>query len=86
MKRNKLVDVRDHAFEWLERLKDDDITREDIDKAKVVANLCKVIVDSSKVEVMQMQLIRKTYDKVVPISDFFEITEAKIQQLDQSKS
>lgn len=85
MARNKLIDVRNHAFEWLEKLQDEDFDIEDLDKAKVAANLCKVIVDSAKVEVQHMQVLRKTYDRVVPTSDFFELSEAKMQALDQQK-
>ena len=85
MARNKLIDVRNHAFEWLEKLSDEDFDLDDLDKAKVAANLCKVIVDSAKVEVQHMQVLRKTYEKVVPVSDFFDLTESKVNALDANK-
>jgi hypothetical protein len=85
MPRNKLGDVRDHAFEWLEKLQDEDFDITELDKAKVAANLCKVIVDSAKVEVAFMQLLRKTYGSIVPPSDFFEFNEAKMKALAQQR-
>lgn len=52
MPKNKLTDLRDHLFETLERLKDDDKPlAAEIDRAKAIADVARVIVDSAKVEV-----------------------------------
>lgn len=48
--RNKIDDLRDHLFETLEALKDDEKPM-DLDRARAVAEVAKVIVESAKVEV-----------------------------------
>lgn len=50
MAKNKIDDLRNHLFETLEALKDDDKPME-IDRAKAIADVARVIVDSVKVEV-----------------------------------
>lgn len=50
MPRNKIDDLRNHLFETLEALKDKDDPME-VDRARAVAEVARVIVDSSKVEV-----------------------------------
>lgn len=47
---NKIDDLRRHLFETLEALKDEDNPM-DLDRARAVANVARVIVDSAKVEV-----------------------------------
>jgi predicted RNA methylase len=46
--KNKLSDLRDHLFETIEQLKDGDMQ---IDKAKTIADVAQVIINSAKVEV-----------------------------------
>lgn len=48
--KNKIEDLRDHLFETIEMLKDPDKPM-DIDRARAVSDVAKVIVDSAKVEV-----------------------------------
>jgi hypothetical protein len=48
--KNKIDDLRNHLFETLEALKDRDNPM-DIERAKAVADVAKVIVESAKVEV-----------------------------------
>lgn len=48
--KNKIEDLRNHLFETLEALKDDEKPM-DIARAKAVADVARVIVDSAKVEV-----------------------------------
>jgi hypothetical protein len=48
--KNKIEDLRDHLFETLEALKDPDKPM-DIARAKAVADVARVIVESAKVEV-----------------------------------
>lgn len=50
MAKNKIDDLRNHLFETLEALKDDEKPM-DLDRARAVADVAKVIVDSAKVEV-----------------------------------
>jgi hypothetical protein len=55
MARNKMEDVRDHIFLALERLNDEDCKDKNVDeeyqKAKAIANLANVIIQSAKVEI-----------------------------------
>lgn len=55
MAKNKINDLRDHLFETLEALKDPDKPM-DIERAKAVADVARVIVDSAKVEVQFLQV------------------------------
>ena len=48
--KNKIDDLRNHLFETLEALKDEDKPM-DLDRARAVADVARVIVDSAKVEV-----------------------------------
>lgn len=50
MAKNKIDDLRNHLFETLEALKDTEKPM-DIDRAKAIADVARVIVDSAKVEV-----------------------------------
>jgi len=55
MARNKLSDLRDHMFAALERLDDEELTTEqiknEIDKAKSIAMVGSVIINSAKIEI-----------------------------------
>lgn len=53
--RNKISDLRDHLFEVIEQLKDKDHPM-DLDRARAVADVAQVIVNSAKVEVAHMQV------------------------------
>nr|PZN75087.1 MAG: hypothetical protein DIU56_16960 [Pseudomonadota bacterium] len=48
--KNRMEDLRNHLFETLEALKDKDAPM-DLDRARAVAEVAKVLVDSAKVEV-----------------------------------
>ncbi len=50
MAKNKIDDLRNHLFETLEALKDEEKPM-DLARAKAVADVAKVIVESAKVEV-----------------------------------
>lgn len=49
--KNKMTDLRNHLFATLEALQDPEKPM-DIERAKAVAEVAKVLVDSAKVEVM----------------------------------
>ncbi|MEZ7176048.1 hypothetical protein QVM52_11680 [Pseudomonas mosselii] len=49
--KNKMTDLRNHLFATLEALQDPEKPM-DIDRAKAIAEVGKVLVDSAKVEVM----------------------------------
>jgi len=50
--RNKLVDLNNHLFEQLERLNDEDLTGENLDRelerTKAITGISKVIVDNAR--------------------------------------
>lgn len=48
--RNKIEDLRNHLFETLEKLSDDESPM-DLERAKAIAEVAQVIVNSAKVEV-----------------------------------
>jgi hypothetical protein len=55
MPKNKLEDLRNHLFETIERLKDKDDPM-DVERAKAVASVAGVILDSAKVEIGFMRV------------------------------
>lgn len=70
MPKNKITDLRDHLFETLEALKDPDQPM-DIERAKAIADVARVVVDSAKVEV---DFVRAT--GIQRSTDFLPDTEA----------
>lgn len=59
--KNKLADLNNHLFAALERLNDEDLTEEqlkiEIEKAKAVKDISKVIIDSGKLQLDAMKLM-----------------------------
>lgn len=55
MPKNKIDDLRNHLFAALEGLRDEDKPM-DLDRAKAIADVARVIVDSAKVEVHFLQV------------------------------
>ena len=64
MARNKIEDLRDHLFEIIEMLKEDDMQ---IDKAKAIADIAQVIVNSAKVEVDMMKVVHGNGSGFIPL-------------------
>jgi hypothetical protein len=64
---NKMIDLRNHLFATLEALQDEDKPM-DIERAKAIAEVGKVLVDSAKVEVMFI----KAMDGEVKSTGFIE--------------
>lgn len=52
--KNKIEDLRNHLFETLEALKDGDDPM-DVERARAIADVGRVIVDSAKVEVQFLE-------------------------------
>lgn len=50
MAKNKIEDLRDHLFETIEALKDNENPM-DLARARAIADVARVVVDSAKVEV-----------------------------------
>jgi hypothetical protein len=55
MPKNRITDLRDHLFATLESLRDDERPME-VDRAKAIADVARVIVESAKVEVHMLEL------------------------------
>ncbi len=53
--KNKIDDLRNHLFETLEALKDEEKPME-LDRAKAIADVARVIVESAKVEVAFLEV------------------------------
>lgn len=67
MAKNKLQDLNDHLFAQLERLNDETIKPEDmrseIEKAKAMEGIAKVIIETQKVETDKAKLMLDAFDK-----------------------
>jgi hypothetical protein len=69
MARNKIEDLRDHLFEIIEMLKENDM---ELDKAKAIADIAQVIINSAKVEVDMMKVVHGNGSGFIP-ADFRQI-------------
>jgi hypothetical protein len=63
MARNKIEDLRDHLFEIIEMLKENDM---ELDKAKTIADIAQVIINSAKVEVDMMKVVHGNGSGFIP--------------------
>jgi hypothetical protein len=68
--KNKIEDLRNHLFSAIERLNNEEITPEELEKeiqrAKAISEVGKVIVDSAKTEVDFMRITKKKYNDFMP--------------------
>ena len=64
MARNKIEDLRDHLFEIIEMLKENDM---ELDKAKAIADIAQVIVNSAKVEVDFIKVVHGNGSGFIPL-------------------
>jgi hypothetical protein len=75
--KNKISDLRNHMFTQLERLSDETLSPEDLDKeinrSKAISELGKVIVESAKTEVLHLKLTNRLgKPKFIDEEDFVE--------------
>lgn len=78
MAKNKIVDLRNHLFETIEMLKDGDEEKSKmtVEKAKAIASVSQVIINSAKLEIEYM----KACDKVTglpTVTEFLTIGDDK---------
>ena len=59
--KNKIEDLRNHLFETIERLKDDESPM-DLDRAKTISEVSQTIINSAKVEVEFLKVTGGTKD------------------------
>ena len=76
--KNKISDLRNHLFSVLEELTDPESTY-DIAKAKIVADVAQVIINSAKVENDYIKIIRGTHG-----SGFIEEARGDVKKLNTS--
>lgn len=73
MPRNKISDLRNHLFETLEALKDQDNPMEVV-RAKAVAEIAQVLVNTAKVEIDLAKAVGAT-----PGDGFFNLPEEALE-------
>lgn len=85
--KNKISDLRDHMFAALERLSNEDLTPEQLEKeiqrSKAISEVGKVIVDTAKTEVDFMRLTKKKTNDFIPeesTAKFLDNEPAKLSQ------
>ena len=66
--KNKVEDLRNHLFATLEGLLDEDKPL-DIERAKAIAQVGSVIIESAKVEVKAMELLNSNGSKFLQIGE-----------------
>ena len=71
MAKTKISDLREHLFATLEALQDEDRPME-LDRAKTIAEVGKVIIESAKVEVEAYRVIAASGGQVNKVPDIFE--------------
>tara|TARA_R110000868_G_C10760296_1_gene753877 strand:+ start:700 stop:942 length:243 start_codon:yes stop_codon:yes gene_type:complete len=55
MAKNKITDLRNHLFEIIEMLKDEEANSMTIEKAKAIADISQVIINTAKLEIQFIQ-------------------------------
>jgi hypothetical protein len=79
MAKNKIVDLRDHLFETIEMLKDDE--QKDfmtIERAKAISNVAQVIVNTAKLEIDFMRAADRM-DGLVPNTGFMSVEKKQLE-------
>lgn len=77
MAKNKLIDLNDHLFEQLERLNDEDLTEEqlekEIERSKAMTGIARVIIDNGRLALDAQELKAKmNYEDAVEIPKMLE--------------
>lgn len=75
MAKNKIQDLRDHLFETIELLKSEE-NKMPIDKAKAIADIAQVIINTAKVEIDFIRATDKS-DGFYPSTGFIETENKK---------
>lgn len=75
MAKNKIQDLRNHLFETIELLKDDD-AKMPVEKAKAIADVAQTIINTAKLEIDFIRATDRT-DGYYPSTGFIEIEQHK---------
>jgi hypothetical protein len=88
--KNKIQDLRNHLFEQMERLNNDELTPEqlskEIQRAGAMSELGKVIVESAKTQVMAQKIIGKNNTLQNITEDAQDFIEAPIIKIERPKA
>jgi hypothetical protein len=76
MAKNKITDLRDHLFECIELLKDEENKSMTVDKAKAIADISQVIINTAKLEIDFIKATDKM-DGLVKTTGFIGGTDQK---------
>jgi hypothetical protein len=68
--KNKIDDLRNHLFETIERLKDEDKPM-DLDRAKTISQVAQTIIEAAKTEVKFMEVVGYKKAQTLPGTEFF---------------
>lgn len=68
--KNKIEDLRNHLFETIEKLKDDEKPM-DLDRAKTIAQVANTIIEAAKTEVKFMEVVGYKQAQGLPGAGFF---------------
>jgi hypothetical protein len=74
MAKNKLTDLRDHLFETIELLKDEDNNSMTVEKAKAIAAVAQTIINTAKLEIDFVKAVDGS-DRKLPVNKFIENSE-----------
>lgn len=85
MSKNKLCDLNDHLFMAIERLEDDDIcvdektTLNEIQKAKAISDLGKMVIDNNRLQldILKLQEEFAIKDKEMPTNLLLGVKDAE---------
>ena len=67
--KNTITDLRNHLFETIESLKDEDSPM-DIQRAKAISDVAQVVINSAKVELQFMELVEKSSSTIFSTQKF----------------
>ncbi len=85
--KNKIQDLRNHLFEQMERLNNDELSPEELTKeisrAQAMSELGKVIVESAKTQVIAQKLIGKNNSLPNITEDAEEFVDAPVVKLER---
>ncbi|NII81700.1 MULTISPECIES: hypothetical protein [unclassified Pedobacter] len=77
MARNKIADLNDHLFAQLERLNDEDLSKEDLDKeidrAKAMSGIANQIINANKLTLEAVKLVSRGEIGKTEIPDNFGV-------------
>jgi hypothetical protein len=81
MAKNKIQDLRDHLFETIENLRDDD-SKMTVERAKAIAEVSQVIINTAKLEFDLIKVLDKA-DGYFPSTGFVSLEKKSQPQIKQ---